>query len=366
MEKLKFWKLGLAVLVMAVALAGCGGGGGGGAAAGPTPAPLTFTTTPLVGIGGTFGIAVAVNNAATSVQVVGQADTAGLDTRGVRWDVDAVTGIPVAPVTLDPIGAGTFSAAYAINNAGIAVGESASGADTVAAFWSADAIPVVTALPTAAGILAPSAAYGINNAGQIVGEATVGVTPHAVLWNDSVAAPVDLGLLVGGTASAAYFISDAGIVVGEADDATGIWAVAWRVSPAGDLVAGPVVLTPMTGHVAGIALGIDAAGQVVGESEDGVGAIHAALWTINTTTLATAGGVSLGAGGSANAINAVSRIAGQLETPVLAKVWDARFPALAPDNVFAVGVGPSQAFGINNANMVVGADGSQGFVAIPQ
>lgn len=366
MKKFKFWKYGLAVLVMAVALAGCGGGGGGDAApAGPTPVPLTFATVPLAGIGGTFGAAVAVNSGAAAVKAVGQADNAALQTMGVRWDVNPVAKTAAAPVQLPPLGAGTFSAAYAVNNAGVSVGEADDGVSIVAASWSVDAVPVVTALPTAAGIVAPSAAYGINTAGQIVGEATLGGALHAVLWNDSAAAPVDLGLLVGGTFSAAYFISDAGIVVGEADDATGnSMAVAWRVSPIGGITAGPVVIAPLTGHVSSIALAVDAAGRVVGESEDATGVIHAAMWTINTTTLAPAPGTDLGAGGSASMINSVSRIAGQLGTPALAKVWQVGFPA-SPGNVL-IGAGPSQAFGINNTNVVVGADGANAFVAFPQ
>lgn len=376
MKEHSTWKLGIAALLLIVGLAGCGGGGSDTAAnpdidgdgipnnvdAFPSD-PTRFAnmaSTNLAGLAGsTFGTGVAINDAAAPT-VVGSSDTATGEMRGLRWTVTA--GVPSVPATLEPLAGGAHSAAFGVNDAGIAVGESESGLDIVAVFWPA-AGTAATAL-SATGVAAPSTAYSINTAGQIVGEATIAGNTQAVLWNNTNAAPVPLGAPAGTVTSTAYFITSAGIVVGEAFTAAGVARpVAWRVSAAGAVTAGPVDLGALTGHVAASAFGADATGRIVGESESATGAIHGILWTVNPTTLAVSTRGDLGVGGSAMGINAANRIAGHRGDVLLAKIWDTRNLILA-DNI-TLGAGPSSAYGINAANMIVGNSGAQGFVSIP-
>ena len=367
---------GAALLALALFLAGCGGGGGSANnASGPDidgdgipntadafPSDATRfaaqTTVLLAGItGGTFSAAMAINN---SNQVIGLAENSAAEVKGVRWIVNTAGGTASPPVTLEPLTGNTYSAAYGINDAGITVGESNNGGETVAAFWPAGGTSA--AVLSLAGFAAPAAAYEINNAGQVVGEVTVGAVNRAVLWNGTAAVPADLGTLAGGTYSAAYSINDSGLVVGEANNSTGQnRAVAWLVSPQGAITAGPVDLGTLDGHVASFALGVDAAGRVVGESETAAGESRATLWTINPQTLAVTARTDLGSGG-AHAINGADRIAGYLGTPSLASVWDTRNLNLA--NNVQTGATFSQAFGLNDDNLVVGLSGTQGFVTM--
>jgi len=368
---------GAALLALALFLAGCGGGGGGGAnnAAGPDidgdgipntadafPSDATRfaaqTTVLLAGVtGGTFSAAMAINN---SNQVIGLAENSAAEVKGARWTVNAAAGTASAPVTLEPLTGNTYSAAYGINDAGVTVGESKNGGETVAAFWPAGGTSAAALSLT--GFAAPAAAYEINNAGQVVGEATVGAVNRAVIWNSTTAAPVALGTLTGGTYSAAYAINESGLVVGEADNSAGQnRAVAWLVSPQGAVTAGPVDLGTLDGHVTSFALGVDASGRVVGESETAAGEPRATLWTINPQTLAVTARTDLGSGG-AHAINGADRVAGHLGTPTLASVWDTRNLNL-PNNI-QTGAAFSQAFGLNDDNLIVGLSGTQGFVTM--
>ncbi len=368
MKEKRIWKLGLAVaLAMALGLAGCGGGGGDA----PAPAiPDQFidnVTVPLTGLtagGGGFSAATAVNNAG---KVIGYSEDATA-IKAVRWSVNATTGAVTAPETLSPLAgaANTYSAAYAINTAGVTVGETESGANIfVAAFWAANGTTATSLSLT--GAAAPAAAYGINNAAapQIVGEATFGGATHAVLWNSATAAPVDLGLLIGGTSSSAYAINDNGIVVGEATTAAGVThAVAWSVSSAGAVVLGPVDLGVITvADVGSVAFGIDNTGLVVGESETAGGVIHAGMWTLNSA-LQPAAKTDLGANGSASAINNANRIVGHLGAASVATVWDLR--KLTVPNAAVVETTFSQATGVNDNNLVVGLQGTRAFVAVPK
>jgi len=384
MNKYKIWKFGLAVaLALTLGLAGCGGGGGDVAAnpdtdgdgipnavdALPNDATrfvdnVTVQLTGLTPPAASFSAATAVNN---SGKVVGYSQDAAA-IKAVRWAVNATTGTTGATETLNPLAgaANTYSAAYAINNAGVTVGETESGANIfVAASWAADGT-TATALPLT-GAAAPAAAYGINNAAtaQIVGEAMFGGRQHAVLWNSATAAPVDLGILPGGTFSAAYAINDNGLVVGEADIAGGAThAVAWSVSAAGVKTLGPIDLGVITvADAASVAFDIDNSGRVVGESEDQAGVAHAGMWTLNST-LQPAEKTDLGANGSASAINNTNRIAGHLGATSLATVWDTQKTTLP--NSAVVETAFSQATGLNDSNLVVGVQGTRAFVALPK
>jgi hypothetical protein len=301
--------------------------------------------------GGVFGTAVAVNG---SAEVVGVSEDAGGDLKAVRW---TVTGAGAsAPDQLDPLGAGSYSAAYGIGEDGVVVGESAKGNEIVAVAWLAgSSTPVELSL---AGFGTPAAAYGVSGS-RIVGEAD-GV---AVLWDDPGADPVALGTL-GLASGAAYAISENGLVVGEGVlEGTGqTRGVVWALDASG-LPGPPVVLPPIFGHVGGIALGVSAAGEIAGESESASGEIHAVLWRLD------GGGVpdppiDLGIG-SASAINGASRVVGSSGTPNGASAWDVRNTSLADailTEVFTV----SQGYGANELNFAVGRADDRGFVAVPR
>jgi probable HAF family extracellular repeat protein len=390
---------GLAILCLSLALGACSGGGGGGSAAAGTPVvaaadtdhdgvpdtadamPNDATrfvdnvTVPLAGLnasGGGFTTATAVNNGGS---VVGYAENAASEIRAVRWLVSASDGSASAPTPLPAVdGGGTYSAAYAVNDAGLAVGESEAGTGVfVATAWDIDGTATALAASVSFPVAGRSAAHGANNRAtpQIVGEAsTVDGALRAVVWNGVAGAPVDLGILPGGTFSSALAISNDGLVVGEADTATGVThAAAWRVDANGAKTVGPVDLGIITvADVRSIALAVDSAGRVVGESEDRAGVVHAGLWTLDPTTLAPSAKSDLGADGSAAAINASNRIAGYLGSAAQASVWDTRNTGL-PNSAVAE-TAASEAFGLNDGNLLVGmmatATGASAFVAVPK
>jgi probable HAF family extracellular repeat protein len=319
----------------------------------------------LTGLGGGFSAATAINN---SGKTVGYSENAAGEIKAVRWTVSVTGGVVSKPITtLAPPAGNTYSAAYGINTAGVTVGESEDVTTIRAAMWPAADGAAATFL-SLTGAAAPAAAYGINNigTGQIAGEAMIGGALHAVCWNTATAAPIDLGLLPGGTFSSAYGINDGGVIVGEADVAGGaITAVAWRVSAAGVKTAGPVNLGVITnGDVASVAFDVDNKGRVVGESQTAAGVVHAAMWTL-AETLVPSARTDLGANGTAYAITDGTRIAGNLGTAEAATLWDTQNTKISD------GAGPatttvSQALGINAGNMVVGLHGTQAFVAVPK
>ena len=395
-----FRRPALAVLCLSLTLAACSGGGGGGDAPAPGAVAVVAAdldhdgipdsadalpndaahfvnnvTVPLAGLtpsGAGFTTATAISNGG---HVVGYAENAAQDIRAVRWQVSAADGSASAPAPLPPAtGGGTYSAAYGINAAGLAVGESEAASGVfVATAWDLSATPTVLAGSAAFPASGRSAAHAVNNrvTPQIAGEATnADGALRAVLWNGLAAAPVDLGLLPGGTFSSAVAINSEGLVVGEADTATGVaHAVAWRVDANGVKTAGPVDLGVITvADVRSIALGVDATGRVVGESEDRAGVVHAGLWTLDPATLAPAGKLDLGAPGGASAINDANRIGGQLGAGGQPTVWDTRNPGLpnsaVPETVSAA------VQGLNDRNLLVGmmpgASGATAFVAVPK
>lgn len=388
---------GLAIFCLTLTLAACSSGGGGDVVA-PVAAADTDqdgipdtvdavpndatkfvnnVTVPLAGLtpaGGGFTAATAVNRTGA---VVGYSEDAAHDVKAVRWTVNAVDGSVTAPTSLVPVtGGGTYSAAYGVNNAGLAVGESEGpGGNFVATVWNVSGTPA--ALP--ASVTFPdagrSAAHGVSNGStpQIVGEAsTVDGALRAVVWTGVAGTPVDLGVLPGGTFSSAVAISNDGLVVGEADTSTGVThAVAWRVNASGAKTVGPVDLGIITvADVRSIALGVDSAGHVVGESEEQAGVVHAGLWTLDTATLVPTAKKDLGANGGANAINEVNRMVGHLTIGPddRAAVWDTRNANLA--NGAVPETTANEALGVSDGNLVVGlaatATGASAFVAVPK
>jgi len=387
MKKESIWQFGLALaFALSLALTGCGGGGdvavnpdsdGDGIPNAFDAAPnnpalfIDNVTVPLTAgtIATRFSAATAING---SGKVVGYAENAAGEIKAASWAVTVTGGTVAAPaITLAPAaGVNTYSAAYSVNTAGVTVGETENGANIVGAMWPATAANNTAATPLNMTGFAAGSAYGINNVGtgQIVGEArTAGGNFHAVVWNNATAAPVDLGLLAGGTTSAAYAINDGGLVVGEADTAAGAThAVAWRVNTAGAKVLGPVDLGVIqVADVASIALDVDNAGRVVGESDTAAGVTHAGMWTLNAATLVPSTKVNLGADGSATAITETGRIAGTMGATDLATVWDTRKTTLS-NNAGNDTTAASQALGMNDRNMVVGLKGTQAFVSVPK
>lgn len=365
MKGMKLFFIGLLALVVAVTACG-GGGGGGGVAPAPAPGPVvgpvagtTFDVVDLPGLdpAGTFSAGIAVNNNGT---VVGVSDD-GLGILGARWDLATPAAIPVS---LDPLTGDAYSAAYGLNDAGIAVGESGS-ASIVAVYWPAG-LTTPTALSTT-GIApgADSAAYGINALNEIVGEAGDGAgSTVAVFWaSPAAAAAVELNDLSVNPGSSAYFISNGGAIVGESRNASGQFqAVAWIPTGAG-VYGNPVPLQALVDQFASVAFGMDAGGRIVGEAELNTGVVHGVVWNTSGAVV-----VELGANTSAQAVSqgaGTDRIAGYtaaLSGNDQAAVWNLADTA---DNQ-NVDVALSQAYGINDFSDVVGVSGNQAIAAIAQ
>lgn len=142
-------------------------------------------------------------------RIVGEATLAG-NAVAVLW-----SGPSADPVALGTLG-GPTSSAYAIDGAGLVVGESLdANGDPRGALWKLDASGVPApplALAPLAGHVA-SVALDVNGAGEIAGESESGTGEvHAVVWKLSAAgapgAPLDLGV---GSATA---INDASRIAG--------------------------------------------------------------------------------------------------------------------------------------------------------
>ena len=365
MKGMKLFFMGLLALVVAVTA--CGGGGGGGAVA-PAPAPgpvvgpvegTIFDVVDLPGLdpAGTFSAGIAVNNNGT---VVGISDD-GLGILGARWNLATPAAIPVR---LDPLAGDAYSAAYGLNDAGIAVGESGN-ASIVAVYWPAGLSAPVALSDNGIFPGADSAAYGINALNEIVGEAGDGAgSTVAVFWaSPTAAAAVELNDLSVNPGSSAYFISNGGTIVGESRNASGQFqAVAWIPTGAG-VYGNPVPLAALTNQFASVAFGMDAGGRIVGEAELNTGVVHGVVWDTSGAVV-----VELGANTSAQAVSqgtGTDRIAGYtaaLSGSDQAAVWNLADTA---DNQ-NVDVALSQAYGINDFSDIVGVSGNQAFAAIPQ
>jgi hypothetical protein len=369
-------RIHLTTVFLVLAVAGCSGGARGGAPPRPQdpdrvgagvpnaqdavpddPARFASYATVLLErlAGGLFGTAVAVNG---SNEVVGLSEDGGGEVKAVRWTVTSAGAS--APAQLDPLLAGSYSAAYGIGDDGVVVGESAKGAAVVAVAWPpGSATPLELSL---AGLGPPAAAYAVSGS-RIVGEALAAGRQTAVLWSGAGADPVVLGT-IGLDGSAAYAISETGNVVGEGVVAgTGATrGVLWVVDGSG-VPGPPIELPPLPGHVASVALGVSAGGEIAGESESASGETHGVLWRLDGAG-APGAPVDLGIA-SASAVNGASRVVGTAGTPQQASAGDLRNPSLL-DPVLTGTFGVSQAYGLNESNVTVGRADDRGFVAIPR
>ncbi len=341
---------------------GTGGGTGGGDDE-PTVADTDFNPVVLVGLGGNFSAGVAIN---IDGLAVGLSDN-GSSVKGAKW---LVTDASPTAIELSPLDGNNYSAAYGVNDFGVAVGESGAigsepdaiaDANTVAVYWpSGDTLP--SALSTE-GLFAggASAAFAINENGEIVGEAVnddLGNTV-AVYWASTSADPLVLNNLSGGSFSSAYFISSVGDVVGEAQNAQGQAQAAVWVPSAGGGYEAPSSLNPVANNqIRSAAFGIDFNGSIVGEAEL-VSGLQGVIWNTDGSVDST-----LGEDTSAQAINDVDRVVGYtaaLSDSDHAAIWNAAsiadFRNLA--SIF------SQAYALNDNNEIVGMVGNQAFAAIP-
>jgi len=367
-----------ALFILTLILAGCGGGGGGsstapdggtggGGGGGGTTGALDTGGAGLV-LNQVAGAAAAVNfSTAIDVndlnQIIGYAEvTPGAPFTAAQWTVTTTGTATAAPSALAPISGNTFSAAFALDETGNAVGQSADGARLVAVVWP-DGNSPPTPLPqlTAAG---NSSAYGISADGSvIVGEAQDAAgTTRAVAWladgQGIYGAPILLPVSLFATgADLSPFNSAAAVarvgtneilVVGEAvsgDDT--IHAALWRSHNGG------VNFTASDLGTDHVALAVNGSRQVVGEKDSTLAPVS---WAIDAqgvfsppTSLAVAGG--------AVAVNENGRMAGWSGGVGQATIWNGTTPSL----LFTTA---SQAFGLNNetAPLVVGRNGNQGFV----
>lgn len=228
------------------------------------------------------------------------------------WDGKTATELPSPLSNLEKV---DQTAAYGINNAGLAVGETWPGTvgpnnivergEGAATLWVNKQAKILSTLGGTSG-----GAYAINNATPPVivgGSSTAGTTRwHATRWVDGVAQ--DLGTL-GGSSSSAAGVNDAGLVVGQSRLAgdTVTHATLWRAGTIVDLGA-----LDGTGSVAN---GVNAAGQIVGAFSRSGAKDHAVLWNgttavdLNTVLAANPDGWELN---TATAINDKGVIVGTM------------------------------------------------------
>lgn len=375
------YKLVVLLTAASLALAGCGGGGGGGTPAAPAgvdapggivvapiennnPAPTPDNPAPQPGV---FALPAAINN---NNQIVGAAEAVlGGLLKPAFWQVDDLGVNTVAPSTLAAVVADGFAAAFGLNDAGVivgVVGTATVGVNRAAVWTNKDASP--TQLPPLA-FGRPSSAYAVSTTGRIVGTAeNSDLLLRAVRWeratDGSVTGPFALPGVPADWESEAYAINDDNTIAGELIDAEGVSrAVLWQFNGTS---YDRVDLTAITGFANAVAFGLNspAAGQpllVVGEvSDDGLGGeTHAARWSVNGATITATDLGNNNRGSSAAAINTAGLAVGYEES--VADVQQASTWSMPTLKSILIDT-DSQAFGLNNNNLVVGRSASQGFV----
>jgi probable HAF family extracellular repeat protein len=225
-------------------------------------------------------LAFGVNDAATRLVVGGnQAIEIAL-----VWTVSGSgSGFQTSGPVLLPGISGPGGFAYAVNNAGVAVGYGwAAGMNQPARWTNTGAGWTLTVLP-----LPPNAVGGIardvNSAGTIVGEVAMAGTgcAQAVVWTAAVSLLPPLAV---GSCSAANAVNDAGQIAGISSVRGADHAVLWQ-----PLLAGGYAVTDL-GALSGSSatvrainepdVGAQSGVEVVGFSRDRKGAFLATLWTL--------------------------------------------------------------------------------------
>ncbi|MEW6719719.1 MAG: hypothetical protein AB1346_04635 [Thermodesulfobacteriota bacterium] len=287
--------------------------------------------------------------------------TAGATFQAAAWNV----GAAVTPRSLDPIAGNAFSAAYAVDDEGKAIGQSSKGTQKVAVYWPAGAsTPVELPALNAAG---NSGALGISADGScIVGDAQdAGLASQAVIWiadagGNFTSPPVVLPVsLVGSAFSSANGVARAGAqisVAGVAEDRLGVaHAMVWTSTDGGAIFSAADLRT--AGEAGSQAMAVNASGKVVGEAETAPGVFAAVLWDNTAAHTRTI----LAENGTASAINDAGKVVGTASGK--ATVWNTAVQGFAPQTLFATA---SSVYGTNNGdatgNFVVGVNGGKGFV----
>jgi probable HAF family extracellular repeat protein len=242
--------------------------------------------------------------------------------------------------------AGYTSGAYAVNGAGVVVGEiktpDAATGQQHATVWFEGRV-------TDLGMLVGgrwSIAYGVSNNGLIVGVSeTTGRTfwdRHAVLWDHGVM--IDLGTLSGQRHSAAYAVNNARQVVGDSGSGTPVHhAFLWQNGAMIDLAPQSAVSS---------ARDINGSGQIVGNSSqpENPDLDHATLWQDGQT-------IDLGASYAglsyARAINDLGQVVGYVDNGITqrAVTWINGQMTVLPT---WAGGGATVANDVNNKGEIVG------------
>jgi probable HAF family extracellular repeat protein len=216
-------------------------------------------------------VAYAVND---SNVVVGQAGF--MLVHGFVYSTGVTTDLP----PLGGAGLAAYGGAFAINRAGLIVGESTTSllpnSAIHATLWNGATVNNLGVLPGGAAAALYSSAFGINNSNVIVGESdyvpSPGVTNTlAFVYTNSVTGMKDLGTL-GGNYSSARSINDSGVIVGESSLSgdVDVHAFVWQNGSMTDLGT--------LGGSTSSASAINSAGQIVGYAADAAGMSHAFLY----------------------------------------------------------------------------------------
>ncbi|MCC6621566.1 MAG: DUF11 domain-containing protein [Deltaproteobacteria bacterium] len=230
----------------------------------PGDVPVPIRLTDLGTLGGTTSKAHAVN---ADGAVVGESATAAGAVHAFWWDADG------GMVDLTP-GAGNTSVAFGVNDAGRVLGRISSGG-TIQVFAWEDGV-LSTLFPARAGLTNDELAFGPTPSGRIAGNGANGVAYHS---GNGTSATVIAGP-EGTKSMTVKALSDSGVVVGSlvtASDA--VHAFRWSGT-------GAAVDLGADGGVASEAIGVSAAGDVAATVTDADGDRRAVVFRAAGTVAA--------------------------------------------------------------------------------